>query len=133
MRKFGGAGSLVTPFHCIQHGQFFIVSDWSDHSFKMFDLEGNCISKYGKQGKGNGEFFDPRHFSVDKEGLLMICDGCSHRVQVFELNGKFVTKFGSKGSERGEFKFPNSTANLSDGRVVVCDSWNHRIQIFDKI
>ena len=133
LRKFGGAGSLVTPFHCIQHGQFFIVSDWSDHSFKMFDLEGNCISKYGKQGKGDGEFFDPRHFSVDKEGLLMICDGCSHRVQVFELNGKFVTKFGSKGSERGEFKFPNSTANLSDGRVVVCDSWNHRIQIFDKI
>ena len=133
LRKFGGAASLVTPFHCIQHGQFFIVSDWSDHSFKMFDLEGNCISKYGKQGKGDGEFFDPRHFSVDKEGLLMICDGCSHRVQVFELNGKFVTKFGSKGSERGEFKFPNSTANLSDGRVVVCDSWNHRIQIFDKI
>ena len=133
LRKFGGAGSLVTPFHCIQRGQFFIVSDWSDYSFKMFDLEGNCISKYGKQGKGDGEFCDPRHFSVDKEGLLMICDGCSHRVQVFELNGTFVTKFGSKGSERGEFKFPNSTANLSDGRVVVCDSWNHRIQIFEKI
>ena len=133
LRKFGGAGSLVTPFHCIQRGQFFIVSDWSDYSFKMFDLEGNCISKYGKQGKGDGEFCDPRHFSVDKEGLLMICDGCSHRVQVFELNGTFVTKFGSKGSERGEFKFPNSTANLSDGRAVVCDSWNHRIQIFEKI
>ena len=133
LRKFGGAGSFVTPFHCIQLGQFFIVSDWGDPSFKLFDVEGNFISKCGNQGKGDGEFCDPRHFSVDKEGLLMICDGCSHRVQVFELSEKFVTKFGSKGSERGEFKFPNSTANLSDGRVVVCDSWNHRIQIFDKI
>ena len=26
-RKFGGAGSLVNPYHCIQHGQYFIVSE----------------------------------------------------------------------------------------------------------
>ena len=27
LRKFGGAGSLVNPYHCIQHGQYFIVSE----------------------------------------------------------------------------------------------------------
>ena len=30
LRKFGGAGSLVSPYHCIQHGQYFIVSDYGD-------------------------------------------------------------------------------------------------------
>ena len=101
MSKFGGAGSLVAPYHCIQRGQYLIVSDWSDHSIKMFDLEGTLISKFGKKGDKDGEFIEPRHWSVNKEGFLMVCDGWNNRVQLFELNGEFVTKFGSKGSERG--------------------------------
>ena len=133
LRKFGGAGSLVYPYHCIQHGQYFIVSDYGDDSIKMFNLEGKFISKFGKQGNKDGEFKGPRYLSVNKEGLLMVCDGENHRVQVFERSGKFVTKFGSEGSERGELKFPRSTANLSDGRIVVSDFSNNRIQLFDKI
>ena len=131
LRKFSGAGSLVTPIHCIQHGQYFIVSDYGDHSIKMFDLEGKFISKFGKQGNKDGEFNQPRCLSVNKEGLLMVCDSKNHRVQVFELSGKFVTKFGSEGSGRGELKNPLSTANLSDGRIVVCEWNNHRIQVFE--
>ena len=133
LRKFGEAGSLVSPFHCIEHGQYFIVSDFGDHSIKMFNLEGKFVSKFGKQGEKDGEFNWPAYLSVNKEGLLMVCDESNHRVQIFELSGKFVTKFGSEGSERGEFKYPVSTANLTDGRIVVCDMSNNRIQVFDKI
>ena len=133
LRKFGGAGALVEPYHCIQHGQYFIVSDFSDSSIKMFDFEGKFISKFGKQGNKDGELNKPRYLSVNKEGLLMVCDSFNHRVQVFELSGKFVTKFGSKGSGRGEFNYPVSTASLSDARIVVSDKKNHRIQIFDQI
>ena len=132
-RKFGGPGSLVRPFHCIQHGQYFIVSDYGDHSIKMFNLEGKFISKFGKLGNKDGEFKEPRYLSVDKQGLLMVCDSSNHRVQVFEPSGKFVTKFGSEGSERGEVTHPTSTANLSDGRIVVCDKSNNRIQVFDQL
>ena len=132
-RKFGGPGSLVRPFHCIQHGQYFIVSDYGDHSIKMFNLEGKFISKFGKLGNKDGEFKEPRYLSVDKEGLLMVCDSNNHRVQVFELSGKFVTKFGSEGSEGGEFNDPYSTANLSDGRLLVCDKSNNRIQVIDQL
>ena len=35
LRKFGGAGSLVNPIHCIQHDQYFIVSDSGDHSINV--------------------------------------------------------------------------------------------------
>ena len=124
---------MVEPYHCIQHGQYFIVSDWGDHSIKMFDLEGRFISKFGKLGNKDGEYNEPFCLSVNKEGLLMVCDADNHRVQVFELSGKFVTKFGSEGSEREEFNCPVSTANLSDGRKVVCDFKNNRIQVFEKI
>jgi len=122
---------LVNPYHCIQHGQYNIVSDYGDHSIKMFDLEGKFISKFGKQGSRDGDLNEPCFLSVNKEGLLVVCDQCNHRVQLFELSGKFVTKFGSKGSRRGELWNPFSTANLSDGRIVVCDMNNHRIQVFE--
>ena len=133
LRKFGGSGSLISPFHCIQHGQYFIVSDYGDQSIKMFDLEGKIISKFGKLGNKDGEFSKPSYLSVNKQGLLMVCDSGNHRVQVFELSGKFVTKFGSEESGRGELYCPASTASLSDGRIVVSDEHNHRIQIFDQI
>ena len=133
LRKFGGSGSLVSPFHCIQHGQYFIVSDYGDQSIKLFDLEGKFIFKFGKQGNKDGEFTKPSYLSVNKQGLLMVCDSGNHRVQVFGRRGKFVKKFGSKGSRGGQFNFPPSTACLSDGRIVVSDTNNHRIQIFDQI
>ena len=131
--KFGGVGSLINPNHCIQHGQYFIVPDYGDHSIKMFDLGGKLISRFGREGSKDGEFNGAHYLSINKEGFLAVCDTFNHRIQVFELSGKFVTKFGREGSERGEFKHPNSTANLSDGKIVVCDKENNRIQVFDLI
>ena len=133
LRKFSGTAgaNMVNPYHCIQHGQYFIVSDYGDHSIKVFNLEGDIIAIFGKQGSKDGEFNRPYYLSVNKEGLLMVCDERNHRVQVFELSGKFVTKFGSKGSESGEFRNPVCTANIGDGRIVVCDTNNSRIQLFD--
>ena len=132
LRKFGEAGSLTQPYHCIQNGQYFIVSDTC--SIKMFNLDGKFIYTFGKKGVNDGELNKPRYLSVSKDGLLMVCDSYNHRVQLFELpSGKFVTKFGCKGSERGEFRNPNGTANLSDGRIVLCDQLNDRIQIFEQM
>ena len=132
LRNFGGASTFVTPYHCIQLSQHFIVSDRDDHSIKMFDLEGKFISKFGKQGNKDGEFNYPRSLLVSKEGLLLVCDCNNQRVQVFRSRGKFFTKFGSNGSEKGNLKYPNCAANLSDGRIVVCDSNNdNRIQVFE--
>ena len=132
LRKFGEAGSLTKPYHCIQNGQYFIVSDTC--SIKMFNLDGKFIYKFGKKGVNDGELNKPRYLSVNKDGLLMVCDSYNNRVQLFELpSGKFVTKFGCKGSERGEFHTPTATASLSDGRIVLCDKLNDRIQIFEQM
>ena len=49
--KFGGEGSLASPYHCIQTEQYFIVSAMSDHCVKIFDLEGNFVFRFGKEGK----------------------------------------------------------------------------------
>ena len=133
LHRFGGEGSLVDPWHCVQQGEYFIVSDFRDQCIKMFDLEGNFAFKFGMLGNKGGEFSQPAFLSVNKEGLLMVCGYHNHRVQVFDLSGKFVTKFGSQGSRAGEFEAPVATASLGDGRVVVSDSYNHRIEVFDQM
>ena len=128
--KIGGQGSFSFPVHCVQCGEYFVVSDPTEHCIKVFNREGHFQYKFGKQGDGDGEFNYPRFLSVTQSKHLLVCDMGNHRIQVFELDGKFVGKFGTNGSKLGEFKEPFSVAVLSNDQIVVCDKTNHRIQIF---
>ena len=127
--KIGEQGSFSFPAHCVQCGEYFIVSDSYEHYIKVFNREGHFQYKFGKEGKGDGEFDCPRFLSVTQSKHLLVCDEGGHRIQVFELNGKFVGKFGTNGSKLGEFNSPFSAAILSNEQIVVCERGNHRIQI----
>ena len=131
--KIGGQGIFSCPFHCIQSGEYFIVSDHNEHCLSVFNKEGRFQYKVGKHGGGDGEFSFSGYLSLTQSNHLLVCDWGNHRVQVFELNGKFIGKFGTKGSKLGEFNNPVSVANLSNGKIVVSDKENNRIQIFDYI
>ena len=129
--KIGGQGSFSDPVHCVQCGEYFMVSDHDEHCIKVFNREGHFQYKFGMQGQGDGEFNQPNYLLVNESQHLFVCDRNNDRVQVFELNGKFIGKFGTKGSKLGEFNNPMSVAMLSNGRIVVCDEYNHRIQTFE--
>ena len=131
VRKIGGQGSFSHPFHCVQCGEYFIVSDIGEHCIKVFNREGHFHYKFGKQGKGDGEFNYPRFLSVTLSKHLFVCDDYNDRIQVFELDGKFVGKFGTNGSKLGEFNYPISVAILGNDQIVVSECKNNRIQIFE--
>ena len=128
--KIGGQDSFSFPIHCVQCGEYFIASDSHEHCIKVFNREGHFQYKFGKRGKGDGEFNYPCFLSVTQSNHLLVCDQNNHRIQVFELDGKFVGKFGTNGRKLGEFSRPFSVAVLSNDQIVVCDKANHRIQIF---
>ena len=129
--KIGEQGSFSFPVHCVQCGEYFIVSDSSEHCIKVFNREGHFQYKIGKEGQGDGEFNCPWFLSVTQSKHLLVCDRSNHRIQVFKLDGKFVGKFGAKGSNLGEFNEPFSVAVLSNDQMVVSELRNHRIQIFE--
>ena len=131
LRRIGEEGSFIDPFHCIQHDNYFIVSDNGDHCINVFDKQGKFLYSFGMKGAGDAEFNSPRFLSVDQAGHLLVCDSSNNRVQVFKLNGEFITKFGAYGTEKGKFNTPNSTAVLSDGRVIATELGNHRVQVFE--
>ena len=128
--KIGGQGSFSCPVHCVQCGEYFIVSDSLEHCIKVFNREGHFQYKFDKQGKGDGELNYPYFLSVTRSKHLLVCDQGNHRIQGFELDGKFVGQFGTNDSKLGEFNHPFSVAVLSNDQIVVCDKDNHRIQIF---
>ena len=129
--KIGGQDSFSFPIHCVQCGDYFIVSDTNEYCIKVFNREGHFQYKFGKQGEGDGEFNHPRFLSVTQSKHLLVCDEKNHRIQVFDLDGKFVGKFGTKGSKLGEFNQPFSEAVLGNDQIVVSDYNNNRIQIFE--
>ena len=129
--KIGGQGSFSCPVHCVQCGEYFMVSDLDEHCIKVINREGHCQYKFVKEGQGDGEFNCPGYLLVNESQHLFVCDRYNHRVQVYELNGKFIGKFGTEGSKLGEFNQPLSVAMLSNGRIVVSDEYNHRIQTFE--
>ena len=128
--KIGEQGSFSFPIHCVQCGEYFIVSDSNEHCIKVFNREGHFQYKFGKKGEGDGDFNCPRFLSVTQSKHLLVCDMDNHRIQVFEADGKFLGKFGTNGTKIGEFDGPYSVAVLSNDQIVVCDKNNHRIQIF---
>ena len=130
VKKIGGQGSFSDPVHCVQCGEYFMVSDHDEHCIKVINREGHCQYKFGKKGQGDGVFSHPGYLLVNESQHLFVCDRENDRVQVFEVNGKFIGKFGTEGSKLGEFNRPLSVAMLSNGRIVVSDEYNHRIQTF---
>ncbi len=86
---------------------------------------------WGSQGKGSGQFQDPRGIAVDEAGNVYVADSGNHRIQKFDSNGKFLTQWGSEGDGPGQFKEPWGIAVDAAGHVYVADTWNHRIQKFD--
>ena len=131
LMKIGGPDSFSFPIHCVQCGEYFIVSDRDEHCIKVFNREGYFQHMFGKQGEGEGEFNRPRSLSVTQSKHLLVCDRDNHRIQVFEPDGKFVGKFGTKGNKLGEFNQPFSIAVLSNDQIVVSEYKNNRIQIFE--
>ena len=128
MRTIGEEGSFIDPVHCIEHENYFIVSDTGDHCIKVFDKQGKFLYNFGMRVARDREFKSPRCLSVDKAGHLLICDFFNSRVQVFKLNGEFITKFGVPDEEKGTFGFPISTAVLSNGRIIVTATHVHVLE-----
>ena len=130
--KIGGQRCFRFPAHCVQCGEYLIVSDSFENCIKVFNRDGHLQYKFGKQGEGDGEFKLPAFLSVTQSKQLLVCDRGNDRIQILELDGTFVGKFGTKGSNLGEFNQPTSVAVLSNDQIVVCDA-NNQIQIFQHI
>jgi len=110
-------------------GNVYVADTWNDR-IQKFTSDGVFITKWGKEGSGDGEFRWPAGVAVDASGNVYVADTKNHRIQKFTSDGIFIAKWGSKGTGKGEFFHPTGVAVDASGNAYVADSGNHRIQKF---
>ena len=115
---------------CVLEDGRIVVSDTHYYRVAIFDQEGNLLSTFGKEGRGEGEFFYPVGIVKDDEDNVYVCEyGGNDRVQKFTPDGKFLFAFGSFGTGPGQFQRPSGMAR-TEKRIYVADAINNRVLIF---
>jgi len=54
-----------------------------NHRIQVFDGNGKYITKYGIEGKNDGNFYCPYGLSFNENGILFVSDYGNHRIQCF--------------------------------------------------
>uniref|UniRef100_A0A672GFS4 Tripartite motif-containing protein 2 n=1 Tax=Salarias fasciatus TaxID=181472 RepID=A0A672GFS4_SALFA len=106
------AGTLNGPhFAAVNNNNEIIVTDFHNHSVKVFNTEGEFLLKFGSNGEGNGQFNAPT----------------GARIQVFDGSGSFLSYINTSADP---LYGPQGLALTSDGHVVVADSGNHCFKVY---
>jgi hypothetical protein len=70
----------------------FFISDRSNMSIIAFNKDGSFIKKYGKKGRGPGEYIDITDFTFipEKEQVAILCGAGCNKIYLYRLTGEFV-------------------------------------------
>jgi DNA-binding beta-propeller fold protein YncE len=82
----------------------------------------------GGQGRGKGQFDNPRGIAADSTGNIFVADSNNGRIEKFSPSGVFITSIGTKGKALGQLGEPNGIAIDRSGNIYVADASNHRVQ-----
>ncbi|MBK8945426.1 MAG: 6-bladed beta-propeller [Ignavibacteriae bacterium] len=93
------------------------IVDNLDCSVSKFDKSGNFITKYGRKGKGPGEFDNAFYFDVTQDGKVAIVSPNDFKFTVFDNDKMFEVK--DKNS-------PNRLCFFSSEEIII-------FQLFDPI
>ncbi|XP_007902181.1 tripartite motif-containing protein 2 isoform X1 [Callorhinchus milii] len=122
------AGTLDGPhFAAVNHNNEIIVTDFHNHSVKVFNADGEFVLKFGSNGEGNGQFNAPTGVAVDSNGNIIVADWGNSRIQVFDGSGSFLSYINTSADP---LYGPQGLALTSDGHVVVADSGNHCFKVY---
>uniref|UniRef100_A0A8C5HLX8 RING-type E3 ubiquitin transferase n=1 Tax=Gouania willdenowi TaxID=441366 RepID=A0A8C5HLX8_GOUWI len=122
------AGRVKSPhFAAVNKNNEIIVTDFHNHSVKVFTLEGELVLKFGSNGEGNGQFNAPTGVAVDVNGNIIVADWGNSRIQVFDGSGSFLSYINTSADP---LYGPQGLALTSDGHVVVADSGNHCFKVY---
>ena len=130
--QFEITNGLARPSGLALLGDRLLIADSQLHQVVICGLQGELISRFGRRGKGPGEFNFPTHINVDARGQIYVTDSLNHRIQIFDAGGKFLREFGRAGDGPGCFSRPKGVAADSAGHVYVVDALFDNVQTFDE-
>nr|XP_043897439.1 tripartite motif-containing protein 3b isoform X1 [Solea senegalensis]XP_043897440.1 tripartite motif-containing protein 3b isoform X1 [Solea senegalensis]XP_043897441.1 tripartite motif-containing protein 3b isoform X1 [Solea senegalensis] len=122
------SGSVFSPhFVAVNNKNEIIVTDFHNHSVKVYSADGEFLFKFGSHGEGNGQFNAPTGVAVDANGNIIVADWGNSRIQVFDSTGSFLSYINTSADP---LYGPQGLALTSDGHVAVADSGNHCFKVY---
>ncbi|XP_052472275.1 tripartite motif-containing protein 3 isoform X2 [Carassius gibelio] len=126
--KQSKSGPAFSPhFVAINNKNEIVVTDFHNHSVKVYNADGEFLFKFGSHGEGNGQFNAPTGVAVDGNGNIIVADWGNSRIQVFDSAGSFLSYINTTADP---LYGPQGLALTSDGHVAVADSGNHCFKVY---
>ncbi|XP_034034179.1 tripartite motif-containing protein 3b isoform X1 [Thalassophryne amazonica] len=126
--NFNKSGSVFSPhFVAVNNKNEIIVTDFHNHSVKVYSADGEFMFKFGSHGEGNGQFNAPTGVAVDANGNIIVADWGNSRIQVFDSTGSFLSYINTSADP---LYGPQGLALTSEGHVAVADSGNHCFKVY---
>ncbi|XP_004560644.1 tripartite motif-containing protein 3 isoform X1 [Maylandia zebra] len=126
--KISKSGPVFSPhFVAVNNKNEIVVTDFHNHSVKVYNADGEFLFKFGSHGEGNGQFNAPTGVAVDANGNIIVADWGNSRIQVFDSSGSFLSYINTSADP---LYGPQGLALTSDGHVAVADSGNHCFKVY---
>lgn len=120
---------LLLPSDVAVNGRFVYVVDGGNHRVVKFDLKGNYVDSFGRQGKGPSEFMYPVGIDVASNGWIYIADSGNKRIQVFDSKGKYIRQFKVK-SGRYLIRPVDVLVDEKSKELYVTGNETHEVMVF---
>lgn len=71
-------------------GGNILIADGSDNTIRIFDRQGKYFRKFGRRGRGPGEFHEITSVEVDNDERIMIADRFQGRITFYSSDGRLI-------------------------------------------
>lgn len=106
------------------------VADSDNNQVQVFDRNGKWLAKWGKLGRGQGEFYYPVGI-LFRAGKVYVADLMNSRIQIFAPDGKYLGVIPDPQKHKGLEIGPQAMAQDRDGNLYVA-TLGHDVMVFDK-
>jgi len=102
-----------------------IAGDIAAMCVHVFSSNGKTVCKFGKLGRGKGEFQTISSVACDVTGKIYVSDSVLKRIQVFDSDGNVLSVFGPSGTHLRYIIFDAARAE-----VYGSDYENHKVKVY---
>lgn len=106
------------------------VADTSNNRIQVFSRDGKWLRRFGRFGRGPGEFDFPYTIAI-RNGYLYVADRDNKRIQILQPDGKFVAQIPDPKKHKNLEFVPLGLFAGGDGNLYVT-SKDNRVLVFDK-
>ena len=106
------------------------VTDESLNDIKVFDNQGNYITKWTTNSTGSQKFAGPSGIVHGSDDSVYLVEQYANKISKFTEDGQFLFSWGTEGNGEGEFNLPWGISRDVEGHLFIADWGNDRIQKF---